>query len=239
MASKYVVVDNCPVPAKLAEEIRTIKKNTGAVLQSCYRGRDAEALLKRLGKQSQSQLYQGFIQGRPGYNPANPPGHSTHELYNDGVAYSGPSGMRLRYWQVGMDWDVNHVQDVVREAARLGFTASVTYPTSIRERQHVNFRKEPIINLFKNLKEGMYSPRVVAIRRHLAYIPSPKTHKPYLPSPEREHGKQTYFDHALERAIKQFQKDHGQHVDGIYGIQTARQLNTSARYHKNKAKKKK
>jgi hypothetical protein len=46
-----------------------------------------------------------YIHHAPGANPANGPGQSTHERRNDGIAYPGPVGEQLEYWQVGMDWD--------------------------------------------------------------------------------------------------------------------------------------
>ncbi len=70
----FKVIDNCPVPAPLYPALMAIKKKSGATLVSCDRSPQAEPLLKKLGKMSQRQLYNGFIERRPGFNPANRPG---------------------------------------------------------------------------------------------------------------------------------------------------------------------
>ena len=81
------------------------------------------------------------IHHAPGANPANRPGQSTHERRNDGIAYPGPVGEQLEYWQVGMDWD--NPPAAMAAAHKLGWIATTTYPLSAHETQHVNFRKEP------------------------------------------------------------------------------------------------
>jgi hypothetical protein len=142
----YAVVQGCPVPRRLARPLRQILAASGAHLQSCYRGADAEPLLHRLGKSSQAELYEGFRLGRPGFNPANPPGFSTHELRNDGAAYPGkPRGARLKWWQCGIDVDDGHVQAFIREAGKRGYTVARTYPSSRAEYHHLNFRKPPLL----------------------------------------------------------------------------------------------
>src|SRR5262245_39526903 len=73
---EFVIIDNCPVPKQLADEVLQIKKLSGAHLNSCDRSTDAEPLLAKFGKMSQRQLYEGFRAGKPGFNPANPPGFS-------------------------------------------------------------------------------------------------------------------------------------------------------------------
>lgn len=60
---------------------------------------------ERFGHSSQAKLYACWMARKPGCNPANPPGRSTHELRSDGVAYRGPVGRRLAYWQMGLDID--------------------------------------------------------------------------------------------------------------------------------------
>jgi peptidoglycan hydrolase-like protein with peptidoglycan-binding domain len=226
---KFEVIDNCPVPSQLAPTIRAIKARTGAVLNSCDRSAEAEPFLRKLGKKSQRQLYDGWVRRQPGFNPANPPGRSTHERRNDGAAYPGPAGAPLRYWQVGMDW--SNAAGVVREAARLGYTASVTYPGNPREGHHVNFRRAPrVIKPFPLLKRGARGPRVRKITRHLAIARDPHGKAPYLAAPT------TKFDSAVEDALKHFQRDHHQQADGIYGRQTAHQLTHSARYWKQRQK---
>jgi Putative peptidoglycan binding domain len=207
---KYVVVDNCPVPAQLAGTLTDVLRASGASLQSCYRGADAAALLHQCGKRSQAELYDGFRRGLPGFNPANPPGRSTHELRSDGAAYPGPAGRPLLWWQVGIDIDDGHVQPFIREAARRGFTVTVTYPGSRSEYHHVNFRRAPAVTP-PLLKRGSRGPRVALLTRRLKRLG-------YLP------GARWNYDDPVVAAVRKFQGDHHQLVDGIVGPQTLRQL---------------
>jgi hypothetical protein len=219
---KYVLVDCCPVPAKLAPTLDLILHESGAVLQSCYRADDAAALLAKCGKHSQTWLFQH--QGRPEQpNPANPPGRSTHELRNDGVAYRGPAGIRLPYWCVGIDVDDAHVQAFIRAAAKHGLIATVTYPGDRREYHHINFRKQPMISLWLIAplkRHSRRSARVWLLKkrlRKLGYIKG-KVNKG--------------FTAKVEDAVKAFQRDHHQKPDGIVGIQTWHQLSVAVRKHK-------
>src|SRR5258708_7161273 len=138
---EFVIVDDCPVPNQLADDIVKIKQLSGAHLNSCDRSQEAEPFLGRFGKMSQRQLFEGFQQHKPGFNPANPPGFSTHERHNDGIAYPVPRGAQLDWWQVGMDWD--NPPAVIKVASTLGWIVTTTYPGSAHEVQHLNFLKEP------------------------------------------------------------------------------------------------
>lgn len=141
----YAVVQGCPVPRRLARPLTQILNASGARLQSCYRGADAEQLLRKLGKHSQRELYQAHQHDPARFAPANPPGYSTHELRNDGEAYPGVKrGGRLKWWQCGIDIDDAHVQAFIREAAKRGYNVARTYPTSRAEYHHVNFRRPPL-----------------------------------------------------------------------------------------------
>lgn len=141
----YVVVQGCPVPRLLAPFISQVLHESGAHLQSCYRGADAETLLHHLGKHSQAELYRGWLMHRPGFNPANPPGYSTHELRNDGAAYKQwLRGGRIPWWACGIDVDDAHVHAFIRAAAKHGWVVVQTYPNSTGEYHHVNFRKPPL-----------------------------------------------------------------------------------------------
>ena len=217
----FEIVDRCPVPVKLAAEIRKIKEMSGATLNSCDRSPQAEPYLRQHGKKSQRELYEGFVRGLPGYNPANPPGRSTHERRSDGVAFPGPVGRRLPYWQVGMDW--SDPGGVIRAAAQLGWRAVVTYPNNPREGQHINFRREPILKVIPMLRRGDRGWRVVRMTRQLAFVASRETGERYL-----DRG-QNVFDEKVEEALKRFQRDHHQMVDGVYGPQSAAQLASSVR----------
>jgi hypothetical protein len=218
----YVLVDSCPTPRKLAPVLKRIKQRTGCVYQSIYRGPDVEGLLHRVGKHSQRELYQMFLAGRG--NPANRPGQSTHELRSDGVAYVGPVGRRLRWWQVGIDVDDAHVQAFIRQAAREGFHAAITYPGSRSEYHHINFRKAPVV-AFPTLKRGARGPRVVVYSRRLATLG-------FL-----DHGR-LHFDVKMESAVKEFQRRSQQKVDGRIGAQTAHQITVNVRQHNQNRKKK-
>ncbi|MGZ4392883.1 MAG: peptidoglycan-binding protein [Gaiellaceae bacterium] len=219
---EFTLIDNCPVPAELADEIQKIKQMSGASLNSCDRSPEAEPLLARCGKHSQKQLYDMFVNHVAGANPANPPGRSTHERRNDGVAYPGTAGAQLEYWQVGMDW--NNPPAAIAAARKLGWIATVTYPMSAHETQHVNFRKEPEEGI-PNGKPGDDGPNVQKITHVLATIQSPINHQPYLPEA---------FPHYGDRvvaAVKRFQTEHHQDVDGIVGPHTATQLAVALRRH--------
>lgn len=229
---RFVVIDRCPVPAPLAEEINAIKAKTGATLVSCDRSPEAEPLLRKHGKKSQRQLYACFVNfqrtGRcacESCNPANPPGRSTHERRNDGVAYPGPAGAPLRYWQAGMDW--SNARGVVEAAKRLGFTATVTYPHNPREQHHVNFRREPIIVVIPTLKRGGKGRRVARLRRDLYFIHSVHDGERYFSTHEG-----STFTRELEAAVKRLQREHHQKADGIVGVQTRRQIATLVRQEK-------
>ena len=210
MARKYKVLDNCPVPEVLYDELVVIKQDAGLTYNSLYRGEDVEGMLARLGKMSQRQLYDGFIRGLPGFNPANPPRRSTHECYNDGVAYPGPTGIRLPAWCCGIDssWSAG----ATKSAAKRGWTVTLTYPGNPREGHHVNFRKKPRFKILPALKVGARGPRVATMARSLKYIG-------FYSGPIK--GK---FTPEMKRALVKFQKVYKQSPDGIYGTQTARQL---------------
>jgi hypothetical protein len=143
MSIRFVVIDNCPVPRRLARKVRALKRDVpGARLNSCYRGRSARRLLHRLGKHTQGELYRGWAQRLPGYLPANPPGFSSHELRSDGNPIYGARGRRIPYWMVGMDWDDQYVDRLIRAAAKRGWKLVRPY-SSGSEYHHVSFARRP------------------------------------------------------------------------------------------------
>lgn len=126
----------------MALAVIAIRIRSGARLTSCYRGDQATSLLKRLGKSTQRMLWDGWVRHLPGFNPANPPGQSTHELYSDGVAYPRrPKGAPLlSSWKCGTDWTDS---DAALEAAHsLGLDLRRPYGDP-REHHHLNFYKRP------------------------------------------------------------------------------------------------
>jgi hypothetical protein len=215
--SSYVLVDCCPVPAKLEQVVRACLHESGATLQSCYRADDVSALLARCGKHSQTWLFEH--QGTPAQpNPANPPGRSTHELRNDGVAYPGPAGMRLPYWCVGMDLDDAHVQAFIRAAAKHGWIATITYPGSRSEFHHVNLRREPKFALPPLKRGAKASPMVWALKKDLRKLG-------YLKGKDPASG----FHGWLYEAVVAFQRDHHLTPDGVVGPHTQAAIKAALR----------
>lgn len=210
------------------EIVAAISQRSGVEITSHAREADCEPWLKQLGKMSQRELWNGWLARRPGFNPANPPGRSTHERRNDGVAYRWwPPGLRIPRWARGID--TANSPAFIEEARREGFTVSLTYPSSASERQHVNFRRQPRLpNPWKvrPLHRGATGPRVVIVTRLLTQCRRPGTDHAYLVHP------QARFDAVVDRAVSQFQHDHHQKPDGTVGIHTIRQLRRSARYWK-------
>lgn len=92
------------------------------------------------GHQSQAALYAGFVAGRPGFLPANPPGFSSHELRSDGTALFGERGRVLPWFQLGLD--VSDDGTLVRVLADLGVRATHPY-NSAAEAHHVNVTGDP------------------------------------------------------------------------------------------------
>lgn len=141
---RYALIDGKPVPAQMAPAMRAVKARTGATLVSCLRDQAAVGWARRRGArlQSQPELWNGWVRRLPGVNPANPPGFSTHELRNDGPAYPNlPRGARLPWWAAGQDWEPAKVPAVIAAYRALGWLVTRTYPSSLREAQHVNVRR--------------------------------------------------------------------------------------------------
>lgn len=103
-----------------------------------------EGTAERYGRLSQAALYAGWIAHRAGFNPANPPGRSTHELRSDAVAYRGPVGRPLSWWQLGLD--CSEAAELRTVLNRLGYAAFRPYPDG-REVHHVNLRRSPTARL--------------------------------------------------------------------------------------------
>lgn len=221
----FVEIDGCPVPKGRAEQfVRDVKKRDSSLrLTSVYRGSDPKAagILRRFGKSTQAWLYRAYwILHLPGYRPANPVGFSTHELFNDGVAYKLPRGWPLKPWQVGMDWNNGpRAAQVGREA---GYRSASTYPGKALEVQHVNlFRKPRLRKKFKVLKRGSKGFRVRKLQVRLRFLG-------FL-NMEHVTGR---FGESTERALKDFQRKHGMKADGIYGRHSHDQVMASYRWHR-------
>ena len=221
----FEIIDGKPVPAALAAELRAVKAAAGnPTLTSCMRTQKAVNFARALGHQLSSQAELVEL-AKHGGNPANPVGQSTHELRSDGVAFVGPVGRKLAYWQVGTDWGTQaNAKKIVAAASARKWTATITYPNSTRELHHVNFRRKPILNVIPVLKLGSKGPRVAGLRRTLFFIHSAHTGERYFRT-----NKGAVFTPQLEAAVKLFQHDHGQTDDGKVGTETRRQLAVARR----------
>lgn len=234
---EFAVVDGTPVPKILEYPCQQVSAEPGQALVSGYRGEKAAGLLKRLGKSTQAYLYWAFTQrlaGVPGFswaNPANRPRQSTHELFNDGVAYGRIVGRALKAWQCGMDW-VNGLAAVQR-FRELGYPAMLTYPDNIREKQHVNLTRKPRVSVWRlrPLKKGSRGRRVKYLKHQLHFIHDPDTHRPYFAGGRGKPagGWGPWYDRDAILAVKAFQRDHGQVPDGVVGYVTKRNIDASYR----------
>jgi peptidoglycan hydrolase-like protein with peptidoglycan-binding domain len=237
----------CDADGGFGATVAAISKRANAPIMSCAREPAAESLLRQLGLHSQKQLFDCAQTKKntgncppdcvaaSNCNAANPPGHSTHERFNDGIAYSIFPGapFRLPVWARGIDVQIDRVKAFCDEARREGFTVTLTYPGSAQEAQHVNFRKQPKISIWdiRPLREGMRGPRVSLVVRLLWQIRDPQTKRPYLDPHIRPHGN---FTPQVRDAIKAFQRDHHQDDDGVVGIHTIRALRGALRLQKKK-----
>lgn len=213
---KFRLINCKPVPAKLYDELVAMGFGRDITLNSCDRTQAGVNFARQQGctLSSQAELFSGFAAGLPGFNPANRPGQSTHERRNDGVAYPGPVGMPLRYWQVGIDSSNSPL--ALARARERGWVATLTYPGSPREAQHINFRKEPLLVVFRPLKKGSRGRRVSTLTARLAYLGY---------DVERTGG----FGDRVEAAVKHFQRDWQLPRDGQVGVHTQKQLEVAVR----------
>lgn len=205
-----------PVPKKMHAVIQRCLTTSGASMNSCLRTQGAVDWARSQGASlsSQKELYDGYKAGRPGFNPANPPGQSTHERRSDGVPYPGPVGRPLMGWQVGMD--LSDSQGFIDAAKREGWICVRPY-SSPSEYHHINFMKQPFFG-FKNLKRGSQGRKVTRLERRLRFLGYGKNLKV-----------DKYFGPKTELAVKQFQKARGLKVDGVVGVHTWKQLNVDFR----------
>ncbi len=204
-----------PAPKKLAPLLEEISQETGYGYNSLLRTQAAVDYARSKGASlsSQAELYEGYITGQPGFNPANPPGQSTHERRSDGVAYPGPIGRPLRWWQCGIDTDGSDA--FIAAAKKRGWIVVRPYRSG-SEYHHVNFVKPPKLPR-RVLKYGSKGRKVRKLKKRLKYLGYFK-------------GKiDRNFGPKLLKAVRAFQKDHGMIVDGIVGIHTWTQLKVTFR----------
>ncbi len=233
--SKFV----CDDDGGFGDTVAAISQRADAPISSCAREQAAEPFLQQLGKMSQQQLYDCYqARLKTGRCPdechgncraANKPGKSTHERFNDGKAYTWwPPFFRLPVWARGIDVQIDRVAAFCDEARREGFTVALTYPGAADEVQHVNFRKQPKIDLWsiRPLREGMSGPRVRLVVRLLWAVRDPQTHRPYLDPHVHPNGK---FTPQVAAAVKAFQHDHHQPANAVVDIHTIRALRGARR----------
>lgn len=228
--SKFV----CDTTNGFGDAVALISNEADAPIVSCAREKAAEPYLKQLGKMSQQQLYdcaQAKLRTHVcpdkcsgNCNPANPPGKSTHERRNDGVAYPAwPAAFKLPVWGRGIDVQRDRVGAFCSKAREHGWIVAVTYPGSLSESQHVNFRKAPVVSLWqvRPWKPGDGGPRGVLVRNALKSILDPQTRKPYLTNPKSAED--------VRKAVMAFQKDNHQTADGTVGVHTWTALRSAMR----------
>lgn len=148
--------DGCPV-SPIVHAVLTDCREHG-INFTVISGDRRNHVAQRFGHSSQKQLwdcYQAYL--ATGHcncgscNPANPPGHSTHE-YRDGSGsypYGRPDGAKLAPWMLGLDLASNEEASAFCAAAnRLGYTFFQPYNTG-SELHHVNLRHNPLPTLKK------------------------------------------------------------------------------------------
>jgi hypothetical protein len=132
---KVAVLDGTPVT--LEQKIALLYARTkgwDGLVNSGDRRSLIARLLHRLGKSTQAELYQGWIERRAGFYPANPPSMGTHQRLGDNVI--GTPGEPIPAWQQGIDHSAATQCRQILTAA--GFGISQTYGN---EEWHSNFTR--------------------------------------------------------------------------------------------------
>lgn len=232
--ARYVLIGSGasarPAPKKIAPVLLDMQRDTGCSFNSILRTQGAVSWARSHGAvlSSQKELYDGFNAGLPGYNPANPPGRSTHERRSDGVAYPGPTGRPLFGWQCGFDVNDWETDGCIEWGKKNGYVIFRPYPVG-SEYHHLNFQKEPRIKR-KDLKRGSKGRRVKKLERRLAFIRDRNGKHYFTGKVDRSFGKQT------KTAVRRFQLDHDLVVDGVVGPHTWAVINARFRYQWKKRK---
>jgi hypothetical protein len=130
---KLAILDGTPVT--LAQKIALLyarAKGWDGVVNSGDRRSKIARILHALGKLTQAELYQGYIEGRAGFFPANPPTMGTHMRLGDNVI--GEPGEPIPAWQQGLDTSfASQLREILRDA---GFHIEQPYSN---EEWHSNF----------------------------------------------------------------------------------------------------
>lgn len=144
--TNFRVIQGCPANEWIAPYIELLRRETGSTINSLYRGDDAAWILHRHGKHTQRELWNSLPRGQ-----ANPPGRSTHELRSDGVAYYGPIGRHLDWWQQGIDVNDSNVSHMMEAARWHGWHLFQPYHAGV-EFHHLNFGSRPRAHSLKTLR---------------------------------------------------------------------------------------
>lgn len=219
------------------EVVERVSVRSGCSITRHVADQAAVDLLHAVGQHTQAEVVHLSAIGTPGFGPANPVNKSTHCRFNDGIAYRvWLVFARIPKWARGIDCNVARRDAFCAEARKEGYTVTVTYPGSVGEAQHVNFRKAPVVNWWaiRPVKLHSKGKRAHEVVKLLRFVASPKDHERYL----KPHGKASWKiePHHVE-AIKRFQRDHHQTPDGIVGVHTIRALRASKRHQAKNRKK--
>jgi hypothetical protein len=206
---------------KLGPIVAKISMAADAPINSHARDQAAAALLHDLGQHTQAEVIELHRQGVPGFGPANPVNRTTHCRFNDGIAYRfWPPFFKIPWWARGIDVrpEGGGVPRFCAEARREGFIVTPTYPGSVGEAQHVNFRKLPRL-LPPPLKRGAKrSPRVWALKKNLRALG-------YF----HGDGGHSGFGKRLQQAVVAFQKANHLAPDGVVGPHTQAAIKAALR----------
>lgn len=212
------------------EVVAAISTESGAYITRHVADEAAADLLHSVGQHTQAEVIKLSLAHTPGFGPANPVNESTHCRYNDGIAYSfWPKFARIPKWARGIDVEIALRDAFCAVARKHGYTVTVTYPGSVGEAQHVNFRKEPRVNLWAlaPLQHGSGGSRARQVIRLLEGLKVPGTDRKYLGG--GPHANHKDLGTKVVAAIEHFQKDHHQKPDGIVGVHTIRSLRAAKR----------
>jgi hypothetical protein len=160
-ASMTVIVSfhDVPMPRGLAFAISHIEQH-GAPVSIYSADRTVAAIAEHnaeFGTNLHAQQYLFDNQGKPGFNPANPPNRTSHCYFADGnPAYKTPAGAAIApggaipWYSLGVDLsDVGKVEIVtqfLKVAHSLGYQFVQPYPSG-SEQHHVVSVKSPIPTL--------------------------------------------------------------------------------------------
>jgi hypothetical protein len=149
LASRSILMDGTPLFWGLAAPLVQARARgwTGRVVSGDRRADVA----RRFGKRSQAELWSCHSRrmstgSRPSdcggdCLPAHPPGRSSHELCSDAIAFQGPVGRELPWWQLGLD--VTASEQLPAILAGLGYRARRPYRRAAEDADHINFERSP------------------------------------------------------------------------------------------------